>query len=52
MRLLTAAALNGVFQERVDQVVNVVNAPVLAAERGIDVVGGAFPRLARLHEHG
>jgi hypothetical protein len=25
-RLLTAAALNGVFQERVDQVVNVVNA--------------------------
>src|SRR6185503_8314205 len=37
-RLLTAAALNGVFQERVDQVVNVVNATVLAAERGIDVV--------------
>ncbi len=37
-RLLTAAALNGTFQERVDQVVNVVNAPLLAAERGIDVV--------------
>ena len=37
-RLLTAAALNGTFQERVDQVVNVVNAPVLAAERGIEVV--------------
>ena len=37
-RLLTAAALNGVFQERVDQVVNVVNATVIAAERGIDVV--------------
>jgi D-3-phosphoglycerate dehydrogenase len=37
-RLLTAAALNGTFQERVDQVVNVVNAPLIAAERGIDVV--------------
>ena len=37
-RLLTAAALNGVFQERVDQVVNVVNATVIAAERGIEVV--------------
>ena len=38
MRLLTAAALNGVFQQRADQVVNVVNATVIAAERGIDVV--------------
>ena len=37
-RLLTAAALNGAFQERVDQVVNVVNATVIAAERGIGVV--------------
>ena len=37
-RLLTAAALNGAFQDRVDQVVNVVNATVIAAERGIDVV--------------
>ena len=37
-RLLTAAALNGAFQERVDQVVNVVNAPMIAAERGIEVV--------------
>ena len=37
-RLLTAAALNGAFQERVDQIVNVVNAPVIAAERGIEVV--------------
>src|SRR6187402_107600 len=37
-RLLTAAALNGVFQDRVDQVVNVVNATVIASERGIDVV--------------
>jgi D-3-phosphoglycerate dehydrogenase len=36
-RLLTAAALNGAFQGRVDQAVNVVNAPVLAAERGIEV---------------
>ena len=36
-RLLTAAALNGAFHDRVDQVVNVVNAPVIAAERGIDV---------------
>jgi D-3-phosphoglycerate dehydrogenase / 2-oxoglutarate reductase len=37
-RLLTAAALNGAFQERVDQVVNVVNATLIASERGIDVV--------------
>jgi D-3-phosphoglycerate dehydrogenase / 2-oxoglutarate reductase len=37
-RLLTAAALNGAFQDRVDQVVNVVNALVIAAERGIEVV--------------
>jgi D-3-phosphoglycerate dehydrogenase len=36
-RLLTVAALNGAFQGRVDHVVNVVNAPVLAAERGIQV---------------
>jgi D-3-phosphoglycerate dehydrogenase len=37
-RLLTVAALNGVFQGRVDQAVNYVNAPVIAAERGIEVV--------------
>ena len=37
-RLLTVAALNGAFQGRVDQIVNVVNAPLLAAERGIAVV--------------
>ena len=37
-RLLTAAALNGAFHDRVDQVVNVVNATLLAAERGIEVV--------------
>ena len=36
-RLLTVAALNGAFEGRVDHVVNVVNAPVLAAERGIAV---------------
>jgi D-3-phosphoglycerate dehydrogenase len=37
-RLLTVAALNGVFQGRVDQAVNYVNAPVIASERGIDVL--------------
>ena len=37
-RLLTVAALNGAFQGRVDQPVNYVNAPVIAAERGIEVV--------------
>ncbi len=36
-RLLTVAALNGLFQGRVDQAVNYVNAPVIAAERGIQV---------------
>ena len=36
-RLLTVAALNGVFQGRADQAVNYVNAPVLAEERGIEV---------------
>ena len=36
-RLLTVAALNGAFQDRVDQTVNYVNAPVIAAERGIAV---------------
>ena len=36
-RLLTVAALNGIFQGRVDQVVNYVNASVIAAERGIVV---------------
>jgi D-3-phosphoglycerate dehydrogenase / 2-oxoglutarate reductase len=36
-RLLTVAALNGAFQGRSDQPVNYVNAPVLAAERGIAV---------------
>jgi D-3-phosphoglycerate dehydrogenase len=36
-RLLTMAALNGVFEGRVDQAVNYVNAPAIAAERGITV---------------
>jgi D-3-phosphoglycerate dehydrogenase len=36
-RLLTAAALNGVFRGRVEQDVNYVNAPLIAADRGIDV---------------
>ncbi|HEU6445563.1 MAG TPA: phosphoglycerate dehydrogenase [Gaiellaceae bacterium] len=37
-RLLTAAALNGAFQGRFEQPVNYVNAPLLAEERGIEVV--------------
>ena len=37
-RLLTAAALNGAFQGRFEQYVNYVNAPLLAEERGIEVV--------------
>jgi D-3-phosphoglycerate dehydrogenase len=35
-RLLTLAALNGAFQGRCDQPVNYVNAPLIAAERGIE----------------
>jgi D-3-phosphoglycerate dehydrogenase len=35
-RLLTVAALNGAFQGRVEQAVNYVNAPILAAERGVE----------------
>jgi len=37
-RLLTVAALNGAFQGRTDQPVNYVNAPLVASERGIDVI--------------
>src|SRR5206468_3689559 len=37
-RLLTVAALNGAFQGRSDQPVNYVNAPVIAAESGVEVV--------------
>ncbi len=36
-RLLTVAALNGVFEGRTDQPVNAVNAALVAAERGIGV---------------
>jgi D-3-phosphoglycerate dehydrogenase len=36
-RLLTVAALNGAFQGHVDEAVNEVNAPLIAAERGIEV---------------
>jgi D-3-phosphoglycerate dehydrogenase len=37
-RLLTVSALNGAFQGHTDQPVNYVNAPVIAADRGIAVV--------------
>jgi D-3-phosphoglycerate dehydrogenase len=37
-RLVTAAFTAGLLESRLDQPVNVVNAPVLAAERGIEVV--------------
>jgi D-3-phosphoglycerate dehydrogenase / 2-oxoglutarate reductase len=36
-RLLTVAALNGAFQNRVEEPVNYVNAPLVAEERGIEV---------------
>jgi D-3-phosphoglycerate dehydrogenase / 2-oxoglutarate reductase len=36
-RLLTVAALNGAFEGRADRTVNYVNAPLVAAERGIEV---------------
>jgi D-3-phosphoglycerate dehydrogenase len=37
-RLITAAFAAGLLETRLDQNVNVVNAPLLAAERGIEVV--------------
>jgi len=37
-RLLTAAVLNGAFQGHVDETVNDVNAQLIAAERGIEVL--------------
>jgi D-3-phosphoglycerate dehydrogenase / 2-oxoglutarate reductase len=37
-RLLTVAVLNGAFQGQTEQPVNYVNAPLIASERGIDVV--------------
>jgi len=36
-RLLTVSMLNGAFQGRADRPVNYVNAPLIAAERGIEV---------------
>jgi D-3-phosphoglycerate dehydrogenase / 2-oxoglutarate reductase len=53
-RLLTVAALNGAFQGRSEGPVNYVNAPLVAAERGIEVAeerGGAardFTNLIRV----
>ena len=48
-RLLTVAAFNGAFRGRVDQPVNYVNAAMIAAERGIEVVEqrAAAPRTSR-----
>ena len=37
VRLLTVAALNGAFQGRTEQAVNYVNAPLIAAEHGVEV---------------
>ena len=37
-RLLTVAALNGAFQGYTDQPVNYVNAPLVASDRGIEVI--------------
>jgi D-3-phosphoglycerate dehydrogenase len=37
-RLLTASFAAGLLEYRLDQMVNIVNAPVLAAERGIEIV--------------
>jgi len=36
-RILTVSALNGAFQGHVDEAVNEVNAPLIAAERGIEI---------------
>jgi D-3-phosphoglycerate dehydrogenase len=41
-RLLTTAALNGAFEGRVEVSVNYVNAPLIAAERGIEVAEERF----------
>jgi D-3-phosphoglycerate dehydrogenase len=42
-RVLTVAALDGVFRGRVEQPVNYVNAPLLARERGLEVVESREP---------
>ena len=49
-RLLTVAALNGAFQGRAEQPVNYVNAPLVAAERGIEVAEEQRRASPRLHE--
>jgi len=43
-RLLTVAALNGAFQGHTDQPVNYVNAPVIAADRGLPYEQTQFDR--------
>jgi D-3-phosphoglycerate dehydrogenase / 2-oxoglutarate reductase len=56
-RLLTVAALNGAFQGRTDQPVNYVNAPLVAEERGIEVIeekqraSGDYTNLVRVDVH-
>jgi D-3-phosphoglycerate dehydrogenase len=53
-RLLVVAALNGAFQGRVDEAVNYVNAPLIAAERGVEVseqrsaASGGYTNLVRV----
>ncbi len=44
IRLLTAAFTAGLLEYRLDQQVNIVNAPVLARERGIEIVEQSNPR--------
>jgi D-3-phosphoglycerate dehydrogenase len=43
-RLITAAFAAGLLEYRLDQNVNIVNAELLARERGIEVVEKSFPR--------
>ena len=56
-RLLTVAALNGAFQGRAEHAVNYVNAPLVAAERGIEVAeekrraSGDYTNLVRVAVH-
>jgi D-3-phosphoglycerate dehydrogenase len=56
-RLITAAFAAGLLELRLDQNVNVVNAPLLAAERGIELVEqtssqkGDFSTLLRMDVH-
>jgi D-3-phosphoglycerate dehydrogenase len=56
-RLITAAIAAGLLEPRLDQNVNIVNAPLLAAERGIEVVEqtssqkGDFSTLVKVELH-